>query len=183
MSDHGGGTVSDGGRRARSVRVPLGDDRRPLGRDADLAARLAAYQDAVVRSAHLDAVTTELVRLHCARQHDCRICQTLRLADAGSDPAGPVPTNERHRVALELADAVVWRPADIGPDLRRRARALFSDAELAELLVDVTKWSTQKIHVLLGTDGTDRLTVDADGVAWLRFDGAGRALLSDERPA
>ena len=48
----------------------------------ELVALLVAYQDAVVRYGLLDAVTTELVRLRCARQHDCRICQTLRLADA-----------------------------------------------------------------------------------------------------
>ena len=43
---------------------------------------LGSYQDAVVRSTALDPVTTELVRLRCARTHNCRICQTLRMADA-----------------------------------------------------------------------------------------------------
>ncbi|MSV75349.1 MAG: hypothetical protein F2874_07540, partial [Actinobacteria bacterium] len=68
--------------RARPVRVECGVDGRPLGRDPELVALLGEYQDTVVRSRHLDAITTELVRLRCARQHDCRICQTLRLADA-----------------------------------------------------------------------------------------------------
>ncbi|MFZ4487535.1 MAG: hypothetical protein ACOYO9_13195, partial [Candidatus Nanopelagicales bacterium] len=66
----------------RSIRVECGPDGRPLGRDGLLATLMAAYQDAVVRSTILDPVTTELIRLRCARQHDCRICQTLRLADA-----------------------------------------------------------------------------------------------------
>lgn len=158
----------------RSPRVTLDGDGRPLGRDVSLAARLADYQDAVVRSSHLDARTTELVRLRCARQHDCRICQTLRLVDAGHDPEGATPTTDRHRVALELVDAFIWRPADIDDRLVHRLHAHFSDDEIAELLVDITKWSTQKIHVLLGTDGTDRIPIDANGVAWLRFGADGR---------
>ncbi len=168
-------------RPERSPRVPLGSDGRPAGRDAALASRLAAYQDAVVRSRHLDPVLTELVRLHCARQHDCRICQTLRLADAGDAVADPLPTTERHHVALAMVQAFVWRPDDIDVHLVRRIREQFSDEEIAELLVDVTKWSTQKIHVLLGTDGVDRLELDRDGVAWLRFDEAGRAVVTSER--
>jgi hypothetical protein len=32
---------------------------------------LDAWQAAVVRLSHLDPVTTELVRLRCARYHDC----------------------------------------------------------------------------------------------------------------
>ncbi len=36
-----------------------------------LAAAIGAYQDAVVRLGGLDPVTTELVRLRCARQHQC----------------------------------------------------------------------------------------------------------------
>ena len=36
-----------------------------------LGAAIAAYQDAVMRLDGLDPVTTELVRLRCARQHQC----------------------------------------------------------------------------------------------------------------
>ena len=43
----------------RSVRVNIGDDGRPLGRDAELVALFASYQDAVVRSTLLDPVTVE----------------------------------------------------------------------------------------------------------------------------
>lgn len=170
----------------RSIRVECGPDGRPLGRDGLLATLMAAYQDAVVRSTILDPVTTELIRLRCARQHDCRICQTLRLADAAdlgldADMAAKVDRyeqsdlDERHKVALRIVDAFIWLPSGITDDLVAQARGHFTDAELAELLLDITKWSTQKIHVVLGTDGADRLPMGADGVSYFRFDDAGRA--------
>jgi hypothetical protein len=168
------------------VRVACGVDGRPLGRDPELVTLLSEYQDTVVRSRHLDAITTELVRLRCARQHDCRICQTLRLSDAadrGLDEgmAGKVDhyersdLTERHKVALRIVDAFIWRPADLSDELVAQAHEQFTDAELAELLLDITKWSTQKIHVALGTDGADRLPVGEAGVSYFTFDEAGRA--------
>ena len=169
----------------RQPRVPLGEDHRPEGRDAQLVRLLADYQDAVVRSRFLDPVTTELVRLRCARQHDCRICQTLRLADAAVagvddrvtskiDDYEASDLDERHKVALRLVDAVIWRPLDISDDLVEQAHAHFTADEIAELLVDVTKWSTQKIHVALGTDSAERLPVNDRGVAYFGFDDGGR---------
>jgi len=170
----------------RAVRVPVGDDGRPLGRDKQLVALLGAYQDTVMRSQVLDPVTTELVRLRCARQHDCRICQSLRLVDARDDGATDDVTDqidhyetsglsERHKVALRLVDAVIWRPSDMTDELVNEAHEHFTDAELSELLLDITKWSTQKIHVTLGTDGTDRVPLDEHGIALLAFDESGAA--------
>lgn len=170
----------------REVRVPAGTDGRPVGRDCELVALLGEYQDTVMRSHLLDPVTTELVRLRCARQHDCRICQSLRLADAREAGAGDdmlaqidhyetSDLDERHKVALRLVDAVIWRPSDISDELVAQVHVHFTDDEIAELLLDITKWSTQKIHVTLGTDGTDRLPLDDDGVALLDFDETGAA--------
>lgn len=170
----------------RAVRVPSGADGRPVGRDPELVGLLASYQDTVMRSRHLDPVTTELVRLRCARQHDCRICQSLRLADARSAGANDdvlakidhyesSDLPERHKVALRLVDAVIWRPSDMPDELVAQAHAHFTDDELAEMLLDITKWSTQKIHVTLGTDGTDRVPLDSAGIALLDFDEAGAA--------
>lgn len=180
------------GSTARAPRIPIGDDGRPVGRDAELVRALATYQNTVVRSGHLDAVTTELIRLRCARQHDCRICQTLRqanAADAGLDAgmAGKIDRyessdlDERHKVALRIVDAFIWQPAQLSAELAAQARAYFTDAELAEILVDITKWSTQKIHVTLGTDGADRLPINEDGVAYFAFgpDGAVSAMAGD----
>ena len=178
----------------RAVRVPAGADGRPLGRDADLVAALAAYQDTVVRSTHLDPVITELVRLRCARQHDCRICQTLRLSDAIDagvdddftakiDRYEASDLDDRHKVALRLVDAFIWQPTAIDAALAAQAHAHFTDDELAELLVDITKWSTQKIHVTLGTDGTDRLATDERGRAYLSFTADGAASITPTTPS
>jgi alkylhydroperoxidase family enzyme len=174
---------------SRSVRVPCGEDGRPVGRDPELVSLLAAYQETVVRSRHLDPVTTELVRLRCARQHDCRICQSLRLVEARDsgvtddvlsslDHYEASDLDEQPKVALRIVDAFIWRPSDMPDSLVDQARAHFSPEELAELLVDITKWSTQKIHVCLGTDGTDRVPLDIDGVALLAFDESGAARVS-----
>jgi len=170
---------------ARAPRIPVGADGRPIGRDTQLVQALADYQDTVVRSAQLDPVITEMVRLRCARSHDCRICQTLRLADAAdagldADMADKIDRfedsdlDERYKVALRIVDAFIWLPAQLSPELAAQAHAHFSDAELAELLVDITKWSTQKIHVTLGTDGADRLPVNEDGVAYFAFADSGK---------
>ena len=52
---------------SRQRRVPDGVKTAPV-----LANALDAWQAAVVRLCRLDPVTTELVRLRCARYHDCR---------------------------------------------------------------------------------------------------------------
>jgi AhpD family alkylhydroperoxidase len=147
---------------------------------------LNAYQAAVVRGSALDPVTTELVRLRCARTHHCRICQTLRLADAraaGVDETMTAKVDfyersdlpDRAKVALRVTDAFITRPDLLSEAVAGQARASFGPAELASLGLDITKWSTQKIKVALDTDGADRLVTDADGVALFGFDSGGQA--------
>jgi AhpD family alkylhydroperoxidase len=154
--------------------------------DASPAGLLDAYQAAVVRGSALDPVTTELVRLRCARTHRCRICQTLRLADsraAGVDEDMTAKVDfyersdlpERAKVALRVTDAFITRPDLLSDTVAGQARESFGPAELASLCLDITKWSTQKIKVALGTDGADRLVTDADGVALFGFDSGGQA--------
>jgi alkylhydroperoxidase family enzyme len=158
---------------------------RPADPSTGLGEALAEYQDAVVRGDALDPVLTELVRLRCARTHNCRICQTLRLADAraaGADDAVTAAVDryetsdldERTKAALRVTDAVITLPASLSPDAVASARGLLTPEELAELCLDVSKWSTQKVHVALGTDGADRLQLDAQGVSWFRFGSDGR---------
>ena len=154
--------------------------------DASPAGLLNAYQAAVVRGSALDPVTTELVRLRCARTHHCRICQTLRLADAraaGVDETMTAKVDfyersdlpDRAKVALRVTDAFITRPDLVSEAVAGQARASFGPAELASLCLDITKWSTQKIKVALDTDGADRLVTDADGVALFGFDSGGQA--------
>jgi AhpD family alkylhydroperoxidase len=137
-----------------------------------------------VRGSTLDPMTTELIRLRCARTHRCRICQTLRLADAraaGVDEAITAQIDlyersdlpDRAKVALRVTDAFITRPDLLSDTVAEQARTWFEPAELASLCLGITKWSTQKIHVALGTDGADGLETDDDGVALLSFDKTG----------
>ena len=158
----------------------------PAFGDMTPAGLLTAYQEAVVRGSELDAMTTELVRLRCARTHRCRICQTLRLADAraaGVDEAITAQIDfyehsdlpDRAKVALRITDSFITQPDILSDAVAAQARASFEPAELASLCLDITKWSTQKIHVALGTDGADGLETDHEGVAVFGFDETGRA--------
>jgi len=158
----------------------------PAAVDASTAGLLNAYQAAVVRGSALDPVSTELVRLRCARTHQCRICQTLRLAGAraaGVDEAMTAKVDfyersdlpERAKVALRVTDAFITRPDLLTDAVAGQARASFGPAELASLCLDITKWSTQKIKVALDADGADGLVTDGDGVALFGFDSGGQA--------
>ena len=146
---------------------------------------LRDYQAAVVRLRSLDPVLTELVRLRCARTHGCRICQTLRLADARVAGADDTITakidfyatsdlDDRVKLALRITDCMITDPQGLDQAIVDQARATFSPAELAELCLDISKWSTQKIQVALGTDGADALPVDASGVSYFEFDADGQ---------
>jgi AhpD family alkylhydroperoxidase len=158
----------------------------PVSGDTTPAGLLTAYQEAVIRGSELDAMTTELVRLRCARTHRCRICQTLRLADAraaGVDEAITAQIDfyehsdlpDRAKVALRVTDSFITQPDILSDAVVEQARASFAPAELASLCLDITKWSTQKIHVALGTDGAEGLETDDEGVAVFGFDETGRA--------
>jgi alkylhydroperoxidase family enzyme len=175
------------------VAAPAQSVAQPADASAALREALAEYQDAVVRGDALDPVLTELVRLRCARTHNCRICQTLRLSDAraaGADDAVTAAVDryetsdldERTKAALRITDALITLPASLSPEAAAGARALLTPDELAELCLDVSKWSTQKVHVALGTDGLDRLPLGADGVSWFRFDRDGRVAGFSDRP-
>ena len=135
-----------------------------------------AFERSVVRIHGVDPVTTELVRLRCARIHDCRRCRGVRddaALEAGFDEelGAKIDRYEtsdlsaRHKAALRLADAMILgTPVD-----RADARAHFSETEIAELLLDVVKWSVQKPLVALRiepaeNDGTlTRMRADETG--------------------
>ena len=54
------------------------------------------------------------------------------------------------------------------------ARAVFSPAALAEMLLDITKWSTQKFYVAMEMDAADSLPKNEQGVSFFSFDDGGR---------
>lgn len=138
------------------------------------------WQASVMRLDAMDATTTELVRLRAAANHDCRVCRSLRLVDARD--AGVDDTmiakieryersdlDDRHKVALRLADAMMTQPNGITPELRADLRRHFTDEQILELTLDVMKWNYQKVPVALRADvpmpvGTG-LGFDADGNA------------------
>lgn len=150
-----------------------------------LEAALARYQEIVVQGSDLDTVVSETVRLRCARAHNCRFCRTLRLVEAieaGVDDEMTAKIDfyensdldERIKIALRITDAFITRPDSLTAATISQARSTFTSEALAELCLDITKWSTQKIYVSLGTDGAERLPKDAHGVSFFDFDEQGR---------
>lgn len=136
------------------------------------------------RPDHLDPRITEVVRLRCARVHDCRLCGSLR--DAAAREAGLDETladrvddyeasdfPDSWKAALRLADAVILLPSSADESLREELGRHFSEAQIAELLFDVMKWSWQKAVVAL------RLEPPLEGVADLAFAPDGTPLLGE----
>lgn len=142
---------------------------------------LAEFVPAVARLRKLDPVTTEVVRLRGATQHNCRLCKSLReekALDAGGSEElygdierfeSSTRLTDRHKAALRYVDALLWTPSDIDTQVSRGVRKCFSEAEAAELTLDVMRNAANKIAVALGADaarvdsGTERYLVDEDG--------------------
>ena len=129
----------------------------------------------------LDPVTTELIRLRGAVQHNCRLCKSLRegaALDAGGTESlysdieryeTSTLLDERQKAALRYVDALIWTPSKIDPDVAAGVRGHFSDAEAIEITLDVMRNATNKIAVALGGDaprvdeGTERYLLGLDG--------------------
>lgn len=129
----------------------------------------------------LDPVTTEVVRLRGAVQHNCRLCSSLRegaALDAGGTESlyseiehyeSSSLLNERQKAALRYVDALIWTPSKIGADVAAGVREQFSDAEAMEITLDVMRNAANKIAVALGGDaprveeGTERYFLGLDG--------------------
>ena len=144
-------------------------------------ALLNGFLPAVARLRGLDPVTTEIVRLRGAAQHNCRLCKSRRetnALDAGGseDLYGEIEQFESsekltdaHKAALRYVDAMIWTPSQISTDLAAGVRKHFSEDQAFELTLDVMRNAANKIMVSLGvdaplvTDGTELFSVDADG--------------------
>lgn len=136
---------------------------------------------AVARMRELDPVTSELVRLRGAAQHNCRMCKSLR--EGGALDAGGSETlyeeierfessgllDGRAKAALRYTDALIWTPAHLVADDVAEVRSRFSEAEAVELTFDIMRNASNKVAVSLGADaprvenGTERYLLDADG--------------------
>lgn len=139
------------------------------------------FLPAVARLRALDPLTSEVVRLRGAAQHNCRLCKSLRegtALDAGGSETlysdiehfeNSRLLTDRQKTALRYVDALIWTPAHIDRGVADRVRAHFSDAEAVELTFDVMRNASNKVAVSLGADaprvehGTERYLIDADG--------------------
>lgn len=164
-------------------RVPavLGADRPSVDpTDAELWPLLEEFMREVARLDALDPVTTELVRLRGARQHDCRVCKSRRSVAAiehGADETtfdavdryvdSDLP--EHTRAALALTDATIWTPYAVPAGVLAAANEHLSQEQILEVVLDVTRNAANKIAVALGADaatvadGVELFTTDADG--------------------
>jgi alkylhydroperoxidase family enzyme len=144
----------------RQVGAVAGRD-RPAA--TDVGERFDDLMKTIARMDQLDPVTTELVRLRGARQHNCRICQSTRSVQAikaGADESmftkidwyETTDLTERHKVALRLTDAVITQPAEITPELVVQVRTYFDPAEVVEIVFDILRNSAQKVAVALAGD-------------------------------
>ena len=143
-----------------------------------------SFAASVMRATSVDPVITELVRLRCAQYHDCRICGSLRLHEAveqGVDEATvsmithyeDSDLSDAAKVALRLADAMIIRPSTANGNLRAELREHFTESQIAEICLDVVKWSQQKYLVALRVEmppwsRLGILTFDEDGNPQIR---------------
>jgi alkylhydroperoxidase family enzyme len=145
----------------------------------DQLSRSVALLDAI------DPVTTELVRLRGARQHNCRLCQStrsVRALESGADEElfdcteryEASDLDESRKVALRLTDAVISGPGTVDGSLVAQVHRCFTPEQVVELVMDVMRNSGQKVAVALAADdphvtsGFERFEITADGgVAYL----------------
>lgn len=59
---------------------------------------------------------------------------------------------EPQQVAVRLADALLSQPGSLPVELREDVHAHYSPEQVLELVLDVLKWSYQKVAVALATD-------------------------------
>ena len=125
-------------------------------------------------------MTSELVRLRGARQHRCRLCQSLRSRSAlraGADEEDFAAVDDHRnsgldplaRAALAFTDAMLWTPGRIDGPLVAGLRDQATPAQQVELVLDVTRNALNKVAVALGADaahveeGVEIYDVEPDG--------------------
>jgi hypothetical protein len=63
--------------------------------------------------------------------------------------------HDRHAAALEVADAYLGLPGEVGIDAWSRLTTVLSPIEIAELALRLSKFSRNKVRVSLGLDVGD----------------------------
>ena len=171
--------------RARAALDALtGPGRWPDQVDPDVGPDLWGALDGLIRTIPaldaLDPVTSELIRLRGARQHDCRLCQSLRSRPAllaGADEStfaavdhyGNSDLSPLARAALTFTDAMIWTPGHLEPGTVAGLAGLATPAQQVELVLDVTRNALNKIAVALAADaahvedGFEIYDVEPDG--------------------
>jgi hypothetical protein len=142
---------------------------------------LKGFAPAVARLRELDPVTTEVVRLRGAVQHNCRLCKSRRegyALDAGGseslyaeieDFETSEQLSDRHKAALRYVDALIWSPSRIDTAVAAGVGTHFTESASLELTLDVMRNACNKIMVAMGADapqvseGTELFRVEADG--------------------
>jgi alkylhydroperoxidase family enzyme len=131
--------------------------------DGDLWAAMDVLIRSVPQLTALDPVTSELVRLRGARQHQCRICQSIRsrpalLAGANDDVFAAVDTYESsdlpadQRAALAFTDGMIWSPGRIEQGTYDGVSEHFSPEARVELILDITRNALNKVAVAMKAD-------------------------------
>ena len=144
---------------------------------------MSSYAASVMRTTGIDPVITELVRLRCAQYHDCRLCGSLRLGKAreqGVDEAVVAKIahyetsdlSDAAKAALRLTDTMIKHPASADDELRAELRKHFTESQIAEICLQVVKWSQQKYLVALRVE-----TPPWKGLGTLNFDKDGHPLI------
>jgi alkylhydroperoxidase family enzyme len=124
---------------------------------------LEAFFAAVARMDALDPITTEIVRLRGAHAHNCRLCKSTRSVRAEAAGASESLYDkierfeasdlaDRYKVALRLTDALLWEPSQYPEGLVEEVHGQFTDAEIVEIVFDVTRNAANKIAVALAAD-------------------------------
>ena len=149
-------------------------------------ALLKGFVPAVARLHAIDPVTTEVVRLRGAVQHNCRLCKSRRegnALDAGGSESLYAEIehyetsdhlSDRQKAALRYVDALIWSPSRIGPEVAAGVRTNFSEEAALELTLDVMRNACNKIMVSLGADAP---RVE-EGTEWFRVDAAGKTVFA-----
>jgi alkylhydroperoxidase family enzyme len=167
------------------MRIPLPPDGNgPAAYEPEIALAIDAFQSAVGRLNILDPILLEVVRIRCARTHDCRMCKASRYQPARDEGLDETMLSavdayeqsslpERLKVALRYTDMFLSQPGKMSPTLRRDLHRQFTEREILALSLEIAMFSIQKPYIALGLDVLPGIDMEHE-VAWFEYDATGR---------